>query len=269
MLRASFPVAIHADEATYEIQYGHLRRPTHRNTTWDLARDEVVAHKWADLSQGDYGVALLNDSKYGHKIKGHTLDLNLLRSAPYPGSELAYPKDVKPGEPNHGFTDQCDHVFTYALYPHLGGPVEGGVIQAGYELNVPLRVASLSVQRGATPREASFLTVDVPNVVVEAVKQRKMATASSCGSTRRRTGRRRRSSSAASPSRRRKRSTWWSGRSARCRSRRAGSRWRSARLRLRQYVCANQGNESNPPAQSLRGRVAASAEIAEIGDSSV
>jgi len=171
MLRASFPVAIHADEATYEIQYGHLRRPTHRNTTWDLARDEVVAHKWADLSQGDYGVALLNDSKYGHKIKGHTLDLNLLRSAPYPGSELAYPKDVKPGEPNHGFTDQCDHVFTYALYPHLGGPVEGGVIQAGYELNVPLRVASLSVQRGATPREASFLTVDVPNVVVEAVKQ--------------------------------------------------------------------------------------------------
>ncbi|MGC8780019.1 MAG: alpha-mannosidase, partial [Anaerolineae bacterium] len=80
MLRTSFPVAVHADEATYEIQFGHIRRPTHRNTTWDLARDEVAGHKWADLSQGDYGVALLNDCKYGHKIKGHTLDLNLLRS---------------------------------------------------------------------------------------------------------------------------------------------------------------------------------------------
>ena len=58
-----------------------VERPTHRNTTWDLARDEVSAHKWVDLSQRDYGVALLNDSKYGHKIKGHTLDLNLENAA--------------------------------------------------------------------------------------------------------------------------------------------------------------------------------------------
>ena len=85
MLRTSFPVAVHADEATYEIQFGTSRRPTHRNTTWDLARDEVAAHKWADLSQRDYGVALLNDCKYGHKIKGNVIDLNLLRSVPYPG----------------------------------------------------------------------------------------------------------------------------------------------------------------------------------------
>ena len=61
MLRTSFPVSVHAEEASFEIQYGHVYRPTHRNTTWDLARDEVVGHKWVDLSQGDYGVALLND----------------------------------------------------------------------------------------------------------------------------------------------------------------------------------------------------------------
>ena len=120
MLRTSFPVAIHADEATFDIQYGHIRRTTHRNTTWDLARDEVAAHKWADLSQGDYGVALLNDSKYGHKVKGNVLDLNLLRSVPYPGPRLVQDADVTPGEPHHAYTDQADHVFTYALLPARG-----------------------------------------------------------------------------------------------------------------------------------------------------
>jgi alpha-mannosidase len=171
MLRTSFPVAVHAEEATFEIQYGHLRRPTHRNTTWDLARDEVVAHKWADLSQRDYGVALLNDCKYGYKVKGNVLDLNLLRSAPYPGPRLVRDEDVLPGEPHHGYTDQNDHEFTYALYPHRGDHVAGGVIRAGYELNVPLRVASTEARPGHEPREISFLQVDVSNVIVEAVKQ--------------------------------------------------------------------------------------------------
>ena len=109
MLRTSFPVAVHADEATYEIQFGHIRRPTHRNTTWDLASDEVAAHNWADLSQSDYGVALLNDCKYGHKIKGDVIDLNLLRSVPYPGRRLVADADVAPGEPHGAYTDQCDH----------------------------------------------------------------------------------------------------------------------------------------------------------------
>jgi alpha-mannosidase len=170
MLRTSFPVDIHAEEATYDIQFGHIRRPTHRNTTWDLARDEVCAHKWADLSQGDYGVALLNDSKYGHKIKGNVIDLNLLRSAPYPGSRVAS-EPADPAEPNDVYTDQCDHLFTYALFPHQGDHVQGRVAQAGYEINVPLRVMLLPVQPGMMPRKASFLQVDAANVFVEAVKQ--------------------------------------------------------------------------------------------------
>ena len=171
MLRTSFPVAVHAEDATFEIQFGHVRRPTHRNTTWDLAKDEVAAHKWVDLSQRDYGVALLNDSKYGHKVKGNVIDLNLLRSVPYPGPRLVQDADVAPGEPHHAYTDQCDHVFTYALYPHPGDHVEGRVVQAGYALNVPLRVVPLAPQRGERPSEASFLRVDAPNVVVEAVKK--------------------------------------------------------------------------------------------------
>jgi alpha-mannosidase len=170
MLRTSFPVDIHADQATYDIQFGHIRRPTHRNTTWDLARDEVCAHKWADLSQRDYGVALLNDSKYGHKVKGNVIDLNLLRSVPYPGSRVA-DEPADPAEPNDVYTDQCDHVFTYALYPHLGDHGDGRVAQAGYELNVPLRSTSLPKQLGNQPQRASFLQVDTPNVLIETVKQ--------------------------------------------------------------------------------------------------
>ncbi len=171
MLRVRFPFDLHTDEATYEIQYGHLRRPTHRNTTWDLARDETAAHKWVDLSQRDYGVALLNDSKYGHKIKGHVIDLNLLRSVPYPGARVGVaPAD--PAEPNPIYTDQCDHRFTYALYPHASDPIEGGVPQAAYALNIPLRLARLTPSTAAAlPARAALLQVDVPNVCVEVVKQ--------------------------------------------------------------------------------------------------
>lgn len=200
MLRTSFPVAVHADEATFEIQFGSIRRPTHRNTTWDLARDEVPAHRWVDLSQGDYGVALLNDCKYGHKVKGHTLDLNLLRSVPYPGPRLVRDDEVAPGEPHHGYSDQCDHLVTYALYPHLGDHVEGRVARAGYELNVPLRATAVephvgpptggsptggsptgslptgslptgSSPTGSLPTGKAFIQVDAETVIVETVKR--------------------------------------------------------------------------------------------------
>ncbi len=171
MLRVRFPVAVQSEIAHYEIQFGHIARPTHRNTTWDLARDEVAAHKWVDLSQRDYGVALLNDAKYGHKIKGHIIDLNLIRSAPYPGPCLVEDKDIAPGEAHHGYTDQTDHEFTYALYPHPGDHITGGVIQAGYELNVPLSVLQLKPGSGVLPKSHTFLTIDAPDIIVEAVKK--------------------------------------------------------------------------------------------------
>ena len=70
---------VHASRATYEIQFGHLERPTHANTSWDVARFEVCAHRWADLSEPGYGVALLNDCKYGYDIHGNVMRLSLLR----------------------------------------------------------------------------------------------------------------------------------------------------------------------------------------------
>ncbi|MGC9348110.1 MAG: alpha-mannosidase [Anaerolineae bacterium] len=175
MLRVQFPVKVHAEAATYEIQFGSVSRPTHRNTTWDLARDEVAAHKWVDLSDGGYGLALLNDCKYGHRVKQEgewpVIDLNLLRSVPHPGPRLVADDEVAPGEPHPVYTDQADHVFTYALYPHAGDYADGGVIQAAYELNVPLRRQETTAHEGGLGAAVSLLTLDAANVVIEAVKQ--------------------------------------------------------------------------------------------------
>lgn len=95
---------------------------------------------------------------------------------PYPGARLIKDEDVKPGEPHHAYTDQCDHVFTYSLYPHLGDHIEGNVIHAGYELNAPLCAfpiiyPSLKASKGTLPKEASFFKVDRPNIIIESVKK--------------------------------------------------------------------------------------------------
>ncbi len=93
LLKAAFPLAINATLATYEIQFGHVQRPTHRNTSWDLARFEVCAHRWVDLGEGNYGVSLLNDSKYGHDIHDNMLRLTLLKSGimPDPQADQGHP----------------------------------------------------------------------------------------------------------------------------------------------------------------------------------
>ncbi|HTW91679.1 MAG TPA: alpha-mannosidase [bacterium] len=155
MLRTSFPVTVHAAQATFEIQYGHVQRPTHRNTSWDEARFEVVAHKWADLSGPDYGVALLNDCKYGHKVLGNVLDLNLLRSPKSPDPEA----------------DLGEHEFTYALFPHRGDFRRGWVIGEAYSLNVPLRSIASGQHDGPLPAKMSRFETSLPNVIIEVVKR--------------------------------------------------------------------------------------------------
>jgi alpha-mannosidase len=153
-LKVAFPVAIRAMNATYEIQYGHLERPTHSNTSWDLARFEVCAQKWADLAESGYGVALLNDCKYGHDIHGNTMVLSLLRSPTSPDP----------------LADRGRHEFTYALLPHAGDFRAGGVIQEAYALNVPLIVREMKPAAGPLPASRSFFQLDQPNVIIEAVK---------------------------------------------------------------------------------------------------
>lgn len=151
LLKAAFPVDIRTTYATYDIQYGNVRRPNHWNTSWDQARFESVGHRFADLSERNYGVALLNDCKYGYDVKDNLLRISLLRSGK---------------QPDH-IQDVGEHVFTYSLLPHGGDFVEGGVVPSAFELNNPV----LAVEGKEKTAAASFFTLDNPEVEIDAVKK--------------------------------------------------------------------------------------------------
>ena len=145
-------MAVHTDEATFDVQFGNLTRKTHSNTSWDVARFESCGQKWMDLSEGHYGVSLLNDCKYGHSVKDSNMALTLIKSGI---------------EPNPT-TDQEEHDFTYALYPHRETWRAAGTVAESYRLNQPLRV-----ETGASTdrEEMSFAAVNASNVVIETIKQ--------------------------------------------------------------------------------------------------
>lgn len=156
LLKVAFPVAVNAARAAYDIQFGHVERPTHWNTSWDWARFEVCAHKWADLSEGDYGVALLSDSKYGWDIRDGVMRLTLLKSAIAPDATA----------------DLGVHHFRYALMPHAGDWRSAEVVRRGYELNVPTpSVPVPSRARGDVASRVSLVTTEAPNLVIETVKK--------------------------------------------------------------------------------------------------
>ncbi|BBH23771.1 alpha-mannosidase [Paenibacillus baekrokdamisoli] len=151
LLKVAFPVAVRSTEATYDIQFGNVKRPTHWNTSWDWARFETVGHQWADLSERGYGVSLLNDCKYGYDIKGHTMRMSLIKSAIEPDPDA----------------DKGFHSFTYALLPHQGDWYEGGTVQEAWALNNPLTSSN-----GISPAvESSLLRVSSGGVMIDAVKK--------------------------------------------------------------------------------------------------
>jgi alpha-mannosidase len=156
LLKVAFPVDVHARRATFEIQYGHVERPTHRNTSWDVARFEVCGHKWADLSEPGYGVALLNDCKYGYDILGNVLRLSLLRAPSSPSPRM----------------DRGPHRFTYSLMPHVGDFRQAGVIDEAYALNMPMRVVPGVASAGSTEAGSwGAFALSQPGIFVEAVKR--------------------------------------------------------------------------------------------------
>ena len=151
VLRAGFELDVLADPARHEIQYGHVQRPTHRNYPQDRARFEVCAHKWTDLSETGFGVALLNDCKYGVDVLGSEVRLTLLKSGTHPDPR----------------GDEGIHRFTYSLLPHACGFSAEAVVRPAYELNVPL------IALPAGPDAAEIVppvAVDAPNVIVESIK---------------------------------------------------------------------------------------------------
>ena len=153
LLKVHFPVKVHTDEATFDIQFGNLTRKVHRNTSWDVARFESCGQKWIDLSEGHYGVSLLNDCKYGHSVKDSNMALTLIKSGI---------------EPNPT-TDQEEHDFTYALYPHAEGWRAAGTVAESYKLNQPLKV-EMNAQDKEEHRFC-FAEVQAPNIVIETIKR--------------------------------------------------------------------------------------------------
>jgi alpha-mannosidase len=155
LLKVAFPLSVHNDKATFEIPYGSIERPTTRNTPAELAKFEVPAQRWADLSDAKHGFSLLNDSKYGYDVKANVLRLSLLRSPEWPDPHA----------------DEGHHEFTYSLYPHAGNWRDALTIRQGYDLNYRLLAMPSQKHEGALPSEHSFVGVEPDNVVLTAIKK--------------------------------------------------------------------------------------------------
>ncbi len=151
LLKAEFALDIHTDEAAFDVQFGNVTRKIHTNTSWEKARFESCGQKWMDLSESRYGVSLLNDCKYGHSVLDGVAAVTLIKCG------------VEPN-PN---ADVEEHVFTYALYPHLGAWREGGTVREAYKLNLP----AYTVPAGTPGRRASYVSAAPENIVLETVKQ--------------------------------------------------------------------------------------------------
>jgi alpha-mannosidase len=158
LVKAAFHLNLEADYATYEIPAGVIQRTTKPQSDREKAQWEVPAMHWADLSDGTYGVSLLNDSKYGYDCKPNQIRLTLLRGSEWPNPEA-----------DRGF-----HFFTYALYPHTGTWQAAQTVRHGYELSSPLLSALVPTQRspeGTLPLQGQFLDLGAENLVLTAFKQ--------------------------------------------------------------------------------------------------
>jgi len=154
--KVAFPLSVDPKKCVYEAPYAHIERSTRRVTAWDKARYEVSAQKWADMAVDGFGVALLNDSKYGYDALHNCIRLTLLRSPTSPDPAA----------------DRGRHDTLYALYPHAGDWRTSLTVRQGYELNYPLLVHRLTPSPGARPAGGmSFLSVDAPNVIATVWKK--------------------------------------------------------------------------------------------------
>jgi alpha-mannosidase len=155
LLKAAFPLLVRATNARYECAFGWVERPTHRNTTWDAARFEVAGHRWADLSENDYGVSLLNDSKYGYDCLDATLRLTLLKSGIDPDPEA----------------DQGTHHFSYALLPHGPDWTVADTVREAYAFNLPVTAQRLERGTGTLAPAQSLVRTASKHAVIDTVKR--------------------------------------------------------------------------------------------------
>ncbi|MDE6182497.1 MAG: alpha-mannosidase, partial [Eubacteriales bacterium] len=155
LVKVAFPVDINTSEATYEIQYGNVKRNTHNNTSWDIASFEVCGHKWADISEEGFGVSMLNDCKYGHDIKEGNMRLTLIKSTSDPNPDA----------------DKEMHYFTYSILSHIGDWRDANTAKQAYSLNTPLFAKVEEAHDGVLNSILSIVNVDKENVMIEVIKK--------------------------------------------------------------------------------------------------
>ena len=155
LLKVAFPLSASSPFATYEIPYGNIERPTTRNNSFEKAKFEVPAIRWADLGNSSHGFSLLNSSKYGYDDNGNVLRLTLLRS----------PTDPDPN------ADQGMHHFAYALYPHQGTWQQALTERQGWDFNYKLKAIQVEKHTGTLPAEHSFFRVEPNNIILTTVKK--------------------------------------------------------------------------------------------------
>lgn len=155
VLKTLFPLNIFSNKAVYDIQFGNLERPTHSNTSWDQAKFEVCGHKWADISDYNHGLSLMNNCKYGYSAKENVLSLTLLKAANFPNPEA----------------DRGINTFTYSILPHSGDFRESGTIKEAYLLNNPLRSRRAEKNSGTLPGIYSPICCNCDNIVIDTIKK--------------------------------------------------------------------------------------------------
>ncbi len=155
MLKVAFPLAVEDTVATYEIPFGTIERSTQMRNSWETAKVEVPAQRWADVSAAGYGISLLNNAKYGYDIKGNVMRLSLLRSPKWPDPTA----------------DRGKHSINYALYPHAGSWKGAQTVRRGYEFNNPLIAVIVDPHKGSLPARFSYLSLSPGNLVLSTVKK--------------------------------------------------------------------------------------------------
>ncbi len=154
-LKAVFPVDVESDTAAYEIPFAAIDRTTKFDTPWEKARFEVPALRWADLSQSQYGISLLNDCKHGYDIHGNVMKISLLRAPIWPDPAA----------------DRGKHRFTYSLYSHKGNWNDGQTVKRGRELNNPLIGVTTDRHQGTLPEEFAFFHLSATGVILDTIKR--------------------------------------------------------------------------------------------------
>jgi alpha-mannosidase len=150
LLKVSFPFDIHTSKMISEIQFGYISRPNHQSRQFDQDRYEVCNHKWSALAEVDRGVAVLNDSKYGLSVRGHTINLTLLKSSLAPDMTA----------------DLGEQHFVYSVYTWNGSLLESRLVHEAYELNYP----EVVVEGEVVEPQHSYMSLDASNIIIESVK---------------------------------------------------------------------------------------------------